>query len=626
MGKIVAILALLFLVLVGTIISDHPLPRADFTFIENVDPITVDPQRMSYQQDFRLSYGVYETLLRWDVYSDDFHVVPALARSWTVSDDKRVYTLRLDPNGKWSNGDAVTAHDFVYSWQRAMLPETAADYSVLFFLIKGAEDYFNWRTEQLEGYAARPASEKSASAAQALREESNRRYRDTVGVRAIDDHTLEVTLERPTSYFLSLLAFGPFAPVHRPTVERWVSVDPGTGSIRQEHGWTKPPLFVGNGPYMIKEWKFKREMRLVRNPYFRDPTLAKSDTVSVRYIEDMNTSILAFQSGVADWHADTESEFVTEMLAAKDRGERDDVWSIPTFGTYFWNFNCTPTLPDGRANPFHDARVRRAFAASVNKADIVSKVRRSRERVADVLVPRGSVAGFESPRGLGYDPALARRELADAGWTDRDGDGVIENEQGQPFPVVELLCTAVGPHKDVALAMGQMWEESIGVRTKVLVKETKVYRDNLKRRDYMMSRAGWYGDYLDPTTFLSLHRTGDGNNDRGFSDPKFDEMMARAENEADDEKRMRILEEAERYTMEEAMPVLPLWQYDQYYMYRPPTDERGRPSPGGLEGMSDHPRLVQYMWLLRVVTEKDARDWDRAQRASAQSDAGARDE
>ena len=615
MLKILAILALLFAGLVATILTDRPLPRADFTLVENVDPITLDPQRMSYLQDFRLSYAIYETLLRWDTHSDDFHPVPALARAWDISPDKRTYTLRLDPEARWSNADPVTAHDFVSSWKRAMLPETAADYSVLFLLIRGAESFFSHRAAQLDDYSRRPEPERTREAALALRAESDRFFDQTVALRALDDHTLQITLERPTPYFLDLLAFGPFAPVHPPTVERFVSIDPASGAIRQDHGWTKPDFFVGNGPYIPADWRFKREMRLVRNPHYRDPALARSDSISIRYIEDMNTSILAFQTGALDWHADTESEFVSEMLAARDRGERHDIWSLPTFGTYFWSFNCTPTLADGRRNPFHDPRVRRAFTMSVDKDAIVRKVRRSHERVATVLVPRGSLTGFNSPDGLPYDPARARRELEAAGWADRNADALLEDAAGQPFPVVELLCSAAGPHRDVALAMGRMWEQSLGVRTKVLVKETKVYRDNLKRRDYMMARGGWYGDYLDATTFLSMHRTGDGNNDRGFSDPYLDDLLARAENEPDESARLRLLEEAERYTMEEALPVLPLWQYDQYYMHHPPTDASARPNPGGLRGISTHPRLVQYLWALEVVTDEDARAWDRDRHA-----------
>jgi len=151
------------------------------------------------------------------------------------------------------------------------------------------------------------------------------------------------------------------------------------------------------------------------------------------------------------------------------------------------------------------------------------------------------------------------------------------------------------------LVMGRMIEEAFGIKTKLVVKETKAYADDLDRRDYMMARAGWYGDYGDPTTFLLLHKTGDGNNDRGYSNPKFDAMLDAADREADPEKRMRILEEAERFTMEEELPVLPLWRYNHYYLFRPPTKPDGTPNPGGLKGWSPSPRLVQYIWKMEVV-------------------------
>src|SRR5690606_30489594 len=151
----------------------------------------------------------------------------------------------------------------------------------------------------------------------------------------------------------------------------------------------------------------------------------------------------------------------------------------PTFGTYFWNFNCTPRLVDGRENPFHDPAVRRAFAMAVDKEAIVRQVRRSDEDVALGLIPPASIPGLAPIKGLPYDLERARRELRAAGWEDRDGDGVPENPRGEPFPVVELLGTATGPHKDVALALGRMWEKAFGISAKILIKETKVYKDAL---------------------------------------------------------------------------------------------------------------------------------------------------
>lgn len=617
MGKIAVILGLLIGLLALGVAREQAAAPADLVYIEPNDMNTLDPQRMSYNQDFRLSYALYETLVRWDIYSDDFHVMPGAASSWEVSPDRRTYTFRLDPRGKWSSGDPVRAGDFVYSWQRALMPDTAADYSQLFHLIKGGREFFEFRTAQLAEYATRDESQRTPEAARALRDAADQALARLVGLEAIDDLTLRVTLERPTPYFLDLVAFGPFSPVHRATVEAYTDVDPDSGMIRQRHGWTKPPLLVGNGPYVLTKWKFKQELRLEKNPHFRDPGLARAASIRVLCIEDQNTSVLSFKSGAADLHIDLDLEYIGDLLAQSRRGERDDLHQFTTFGTYFWSFNCTPTLGDGRHNPFRDAAVRRAFAMATDKAALVREVRRSEEKVANVIVPPGSIAGYTSPRGLSLDPAAARRELALAGWADRDADGVPENEAGEPFPVVELLCTPVGPHRDIAQAMSRMWEQALGVRTRVVVKETKVYRNTLKRRDYMVARGGWYGDYLDPLTFLDLHRTGDGNNDRGFSDPRYDEMLRAADDELDPARRLELLAMAERYAVEEAMPVLPLYHYDQYYLYRPHTRADGTPNPGGLRGMSKHPRLIQYLYMLEVVgRERPAAPVAQAQEAA----------
>lgn len=602
MRKLLCVLGLLFAAVIGVALADRPLPRADLTYIDLSDFKTLDPQRMSYMQDNRLCYAIYEGLVRWDNFSEDFHVEPALARSWDISPDGLVYTFHLEPTARWSNGEPVTARDFAYAWQRIMIPDAATDYTAsIFFRIKGAREYFDWRSAQLEEYRSRPAASRTQAAAEELRRQSDERYRASVGVEPLDDHTLRVTLALPTPYFLDLLAFSSTYPVHPPTVEKWVHVDADTGAIRQGHEWTKPPLIVTNGPYIVKSWKFKREMRLAANPHYWNPSVVKSKTVSILPIDSENTSVLAFKTGAADWHSDTDVEYVADMIEQKKAGLRDDIHPVKTFGTYFWGFNCTPRLTDGRPNPFHSAGVRRAFAMAIDKQALASTVKRSGEEPTNVLVPEGTIPGFKSPKGLFFDIARARQELAAAGWSGRNADGVPTNAQGEAFPVVEMLVTNVQFHRDTGLVMGRMIEEAFGIKTKLVVKETKAYADDLDRRDYMMARAGWYGDYGDPTTFLLLHKTGDGNNDRGYSNSKFDAMLDAADREPDPEKRMRILEEAERYTMEEELPVLPLWRYNHYYLFHPPTKPDGTPNPGGLSGWSPSPRLVQYLWKMEVV-------------------------
>lgn len=607
MRKVLAIYGLLLAMLVAVVLTERPAPPADLTVIHVADFSTLDPQRMSYNQDLRLCYTIYEGLVRWN--NRTFEIEPAIARDWEISEDGRTYTFFLTDRARWSDGEPVTARDFAYSWRRALQPELAKDYSGLFFRIKGAEDYFNWRADQLAGYASRPASERTREAARALLAEADAVFAEMVGIEVVDDYTLRITLERPKPYFLDLCAFGPFYPVSERALEAvtpsgrktWVDVDPLSGAIRQKHGWTKPEHIVVNGPYIPVDWRYKRGMRLERNPHYWQPERGKSDSIRIIPIEDPSNAVLTFMTGGADWHSDVTVDYVADMLERKADGDMDEIHAFSTFGTYFWSFNCTPTLPGGRPNPFHDPRVRRAFALAVDKQEIIDNVKRSGEKRASVFVPPGSIPGFASPEGLGHDVLRAKEEFAAAGWADRDGDGVPENEQGTPFPTIEMLCTPGGYHDDVALAMGAMWQEVFGVRTKVVVKETKVYKDEIKRHDFFMARGGWYGDYGDPTTFLDLHKTGDGNNDRGYSDPHLDGLLARADDEPDPGKRLRILEEAERYTMEESLPILPIWHYNYYYMFEPGEGADGEPIPGGVRGITGHPRLVQYLWQLEVV-------------------------
>ena len=569
-------------------LTDPPLDRADFVYADSQPVFSLDPQRMTFEHDMRLCYALYEGLARWD--NETFEILPAAARSWEVSPDGLVYTFHIRDDARWSSGDPLRAGDFVYAWRRALLPDVGALYASLFFRIEGAEAFFERRADALAAYAERPASDRTAEAARALFEQALADFDETVGIRAIDEKTLEVRLVAPTPYFLDLVCFAPFHPVHPETLEAWASIDGATGALRQDPGWTKPGRIVTNGPYRAARWRFKRDLRLERNGMFHDPSRAISASVDRLVIEDGNTMTLAYETGAIDWATDVTVDYVGDMLEQ----QRDDIHAFPTFGTYFWHINCEPTLSDGRDNPFHDAGVRRAFALAIDRDAIVNHVRRRGELPATTFVPPGSIPGFDPGgeiAGLTSDPERARREFEAAGWADRDGDGTPENEAGDEFPVVELLCSTGSYHEEIAQALQEMWQEALGVRCRIVARESRSYRVDLRQRGYMLARGGWFGDYGDPITFLALHRTGDGNNHRGYSDAIVDDLLDRAEREADPDARMDLLEEVERYTMTETVPLLPLWRYAQFYLF----------DPDAVSGVSLHPRRVQYLGEIEVT-------------------------
>lgn len=728
--KLLAPFVLMIVTLATVVYLDDTPPDAEFVFVNSNDAFTLDPQRMSYIQDLRLAHALYEGLLRWD--NHDFSILPATADLPEISADGRTYVFHLKPEARWSNGAPVTAHDFVYSWQRAILPDSAADYSNLFFLIEGARSFFNWRQSQLARFNAnifaadnpnnlaepsqvlrvverietllraenlpaeiriptgsqknalqaelnrlRTGIEQNASSLQniwsdltvlpsvyhRLNTESSRaaesqwlwdrtqlQLHSDVGLRTLDDHTLQITLAKPNAYFLDLICFGVFSPVYRPAVEgwhlsaedqeqinqsgwhviseppldqrRWFHVNPQTGRCEQKHNWTKPDRHVGNGPYVLRQWRYKRDMRLEKNSLYHNAEKVRNESIVALVIEDTNTAVLAFESGRLDWLSGVDAEYRADMLTQRrtyldqhadelmqlhkrgipfdealatlpepQRGERRNIHTFPTFGTDFFSFNCRPVLADGRTNPFAQAAVRRAFARCVNKEIIVQQVTRLSEPIVNTLIPPGSIPGYESPAGLTYDPDAARQELVDAGWEDRNGDGLIEDRFNQPFPVVDLLWSTNTPrYKWISLELKAQWERELGVRIELRGEDTKFLKDDLIHGKFMIARGNWYGDYGDPTTFLNLCRTDDGNNDRKFSSRVIDTMLDQADEERDPDKRMAMLQECERILFEEEVPLIPICQLVQLYMYE----------PGVVRGLSEHPRLTQYLWQIEV--------------------------
>ncbi len=621
MNRMLIPIVLLAALVAVSVISDRPQPRADFTFANLSEVNTLDPQRMSWMHDLRVARLLYEGLVANDVLADDFAIIPAVAESWSISDDGLTYTFKIRPNAKWTNGTPVTAEDFRYSWRRAMLPDLVSDYAKMFMLIDGAQAFYDWRVAALDQFADRDFDSPSAraDAAEALWEETKSQFDETVKLLALDEHTLVVRLEQPTPYFLDLCAFAVFSPVYEPLVAQYERPDPVTARLVRRPGWTKPGVLISNGPYELTVWRFKRDMRMEMNEHYWNKDALAIRTIAIPSITDPNAAVLAYQTGAVDWLADNSAAYRGDMVAAKlaylnehkeqvqklkaqgldqftiDRmlppDPRAHTHAVSSFGTYFYNFNCNPRLPDGRDNPFADARVRRAFAMCLDKRSVADEIRRLGEPVASTLIPPGAIAGYTSPQGL--------KNISDA-TTEEERQAIIDEARAllaeANFPedfVVTLSFNKDAGHDLIGQAIAKSWQKNLGVQTNFSQKELKIFREDLKNRQYMTARAGWFGDYGDPTTFLNINQSENGNNDRAYNNPVFDDLLVQAARELDPAKRMAILTEAERILVQEDVPLIPVFHYATIYMF----------DPHRITGLSAHPRTKQNVFLVDVLDD-----------------------
>ena len=477
-------------------------PQADLTLCNGDEPQTLDPALATGQLESRIILALFEGLT---TRAPDGSIVPGMAQSWESSPDGLTWTFHLRPDAKWSNGDPVTAYDFLNSWKRVLEPATASEYAYqLGYLVNG--DAYN--TGKITDFSQ-------------------------VGVKAPDDHTLVCTLAHPTAYFLELTSFQTLCPVHLPDVQKYGG------------DWTKPGHLVSNGPYMLKQWRLNDYIMLEANAHYWKPVPVRR--LKVLPTNSATANFNLFFSGKTDLIQDTRS---IPPTLVQDIKNQPYFHSNPFGATSFLRFNV-------KRKPFDDVRVRQALALGLDKEDIVTKITRCGEKVADTLVPPGN-AGYVPPPGLSYNVAKARELLAEAGYPN-----------GQGFPEVKLLYANRGTGEEVAAEIQALWKRDLGISVGLRAQEWKVYLNTQELVDYDLDLGAWIGDYNDPQTFIDLFVTDGGNNDTGWSDPQYDQMLATSENTADPAARMKMLADMEKVLCVDQAPIVPIYFWVGMALYYP---------------------------------------------------------
>ena len=471
------------------------------------EPQSLDPHIATGVPEHHIISAVMEGLVAKD--RKTLMPKPGVAESWTISDDLTVYTFKLRRNARWSNGDAHTAHDYAWSWWRALQPALGNQYAYMLFPIDNAQQYYEGDISDF----------------------------DQVGVKALDDYTLQVTLGNPTPYFLQLLDHYSLYPVHQATILKFGDAD--------ERGtrWTYEDNLVGNGPFQLSEWKINRRIEVQKNGYYWDVDNVRLNNIIFYPTDNVTTEERMFRAGQLHITSSIPADKIQTYQDANDLSLR----IAPYLGTYFFRINInTPHLSD--------KRVRRALGMAIDREKLTKNILKGGQIPAYAITPPGTV-GYYADTDLTFDPSAARTLLAEAGYPD-----------GANFPVTEILYNTNEAHRKVAVAIQQMWRENLNLDLQLLNQEWKVYLQTESSGNYQISRAGWIGDYVDPNNFLDMFLCDGGNNRTGWCNPEYDNLILEvAPTMTSHEERLAIFAKAEKMLLDD-MPILPIYTYTSNYL------------------------------------------------------------
>ncbi len=473
------------------------------------EPSDLDPHIVTGVPENYIIAALFEGLTTLD--SETLDVKPSGAESWTISPDQKTYTFKLRANAKWSNGDPVTANDYVYSWQRILSPAIGAEYAYMLHQIVNAEEF---NTGKIKDFSQ-------------------------VGIKAVDELTFQVTLKDPTSFFLALLSHKSTYPVHQGTIEKHgKTTDRGTK-------WTRAGNLVSNGAFTLKDWKLNKVITVEKNEQYYDAASVRLNEINFYPFEKVETEEKKFRSGGLHVTYDVPLEKIQTWQ--KDNPEQINIH--PYLGTYFYRLNI-------KKKPLDNVMVRKALAMSIDREAIVNSVTKGGQLPAYALTPPNT-AGYTPKAKIEYNVDAAKKLLAQAGYPN-----------GKGMPAIEMLYNTQESHKVIAEAIQQMWKKNLNIDVKLYNQDWKVYLDSVKNLDYQAARAGWIGDYADPNNFLDMFLSGGGNNNTGFASPTYDAKIKQALRTQNKEARYALYQQAEAELMDQ-VPVIPIYTYTRIYLKHP---------------------------------------------------------
>ncbi len=465
------------------------------------EPQDLDPGIITGNIESQVVENLFEGLTTPDLHTG--LPSPGVAESWKPNADATVFTFYLRKNAVWSNNDPVTAHDFVYAWRRVLNPKLAAEYAYILFYIKNAQAFNSGKLNDPE----------------------------MIGVKALDDYTLQVQLEGPTPFFDQLTYFFTYDPVHKKTVEKY------------GRNWTKPENIVTNGAFLLDRWLHQERIVLKKNPTYWDASNVKLTTVELLPIENLDTEQKLFASGELDYTKEV-PDIRIPFLRKKPFFRSDPFLTI-----YMYRLNVTK-------KPFDNEKVRMALKLAIDRKKITDYIKKAGELPAYSLVPPG-IHGYTSPNVLEFDVKKARALLAEAGYP-----------HGKGFPSLEILYNTQLDHQRIALALQDMLRKNLNIEVKLFNQEWKVYLNNVKTLNYDIARGGWIGDYIEPSAFLNIFTSKSGMNQTGWENSEYDELIKEAAATVDTQVRYSLYQKAEELLLEKG-PFIPIYFYTRSYLLNP---------------------------------------------------------
>lgn len=503
----------------ATILSEKGNAIDTLSVCVGSEPETLDPTLIETAQDATVVNHLFEGLMKYD---EKNKLVGGQAASYTKSDDGLTYTFTLRDGIKWSDGKAVKAQDFVYSWQRLVDPNTASPYSTLIDMVKGSKDI--------------QADDPAAVTQDVL---------DTLGIKALDDKTIQVSLTEPCPYFLQVCAMGQVAPLRKDVIDKYGENWAGSGES-----------YICNGPYTLKSWKHQAQVSVVKSDIYYNKGAIGPKTINFLLMDDPNTMLAAFVNGSIDYALNLPSE---EYEGMKGKG----LIVTPEIANWYVVLNL-------KKKPLDDVRVRKALALALNRDYIANVIKQGTVSPANTFVPKatsdGSGGVFDNGSSTFFDlttyqanVAEAKKLLAEAGYPD-----------GKGFPTLEFSSNS--GHEAVLQAIQTMWRDNLGIKVDLTVEDFNVFVTNRNKGKFDIARGAWAGDYDDPTTFLDLATIPNSNNYGKYENTTYDSLVTQAKSTTDGAARTALLHQAESLLAKD-MPVIPVYNSSQASLVNP--DLRG---------------------------------------------------